>query len=94
MAAVLDRTPGRITLRDTKSRWGSCAAGTANLSFSWRLVMAPAWVLDYVVAHAVAHIREHNHSPRFWALVEDLVGKPKTARGWLNDNARELHRYG
>lgn len=85
---------GRITIRDTRSRWGSCAAGSANLSFSWRLVMTPAWVLDYVVAHEVAHIVEHNHGPGFWALVRGLVGEPKAARRWLNDNAHDLHRYG
>ena len=58
----------RITVRDTKSRWGSCSA-RGTLSFSWRLIMAPAFVLDYLAAHEVAHLRELNHSHRFWRLV-------------------------
>ena len=62
----------RINVRDTRSRWGSCS-GQGNLSFSWRLILAPEPVLDYVVAHEVAHLVELNHSPRFWALVESLL---------------------
>lgn len=93
-AERLDVTPARITLRDTRSRWGSCGPGGA-LNFSWRLVMAPAWVLDYVTAHEVAHLREMNHSPAFWAHVETLVpGARAPARRWLRDNGLSLHRIG
>jgi predicted metal-dependent hydrolase len=93
MAAVIDREVGRITIRDQKSRWGSCAPG-GRLSFNWRLVLAPAWVLDYVVAHEVAHIAEPNHSPAFWAVVARLNPNAKTGRAWLRAEGMDLHRYG
>ncbi len=70
-ASRLDRAPPRVTLRDPATRWGSCS-GRGSLSFSWRLVMAPEPVLDYVVAHEAAHLVEMNHGPRFWRLVEGL----------------------
>ncbi len=82
----------RITVRDTASRWGSCSIN-GSLSYSWRLILAPSWVLDYVVAHEVAHMREMNHGPRFWKLVRDLVGDPRRAQKWLRDNGVALHRY-
>lgn len=83
----------RITVRDTATRWGSCSPSGA-LSFSWRLILAPEWVLDYVVAHEVAHLKEMNHGPRFWALVQSLVPEPEKARAWLGRHGGELHRYG
>ena len=92
-AARLGARPGRIALRDTRSRWGSCSAG-GNLSFSWRLVMAPVAVLDYVVAHEVAHLAERNHGARFWAHVARLCEDPETARAWLRRHGAALHRYG
>jgi len=92
-AQAADRPLGRVTVRDTKSRWGSCSA-SGDLSFSWRLVMAPDWVLDYVVAHEVAHLAEMNHSPRFWRLVETLVGDPAPAKAWLKRHGPDLHRVG
>ena len=91
-AGRLGVKPSRITVRDTASRWGSCSS-TRSLSFSWRLILAPEFVLDYVVAHEVAHIREMNHSPRFWAHVKTLVGDRDTAQAWLRINGRELQRY-
>ncbi|MBE9552623.1 MAG: M48 family metallopeptidase [Proteobacteria bacterium] len=93
MAAEIGREVTRITVRDQKSRWGSCARG-GRLSFNWRLVLAPAWVLDYVVAHEVAHIAEPNHSPAFWAVVARLNPDAKTGRAWLRAEGMELHRYG
>jgi len=93
-AARLGVTPGRITLRDTRSRWGSCAP-SGGLNFSWRLVMAPPWVLDYVAAHEVAHLREMNHGPAFWAHVETLTpGARAPARAWLRTHGPALHRVG
>jgi predicted metal-dependent hydrolase len=92
-AARLGVKPSRITVRDTLSRWGSCSSARA-LSFSWRLIMAPEFVLDYVVAHEVAHLREMNHSPRFWAHVKSLVADMKTAQAWLRVHGRDLQRYG
>lgn len=83
----------RITVRDGASRWGSCSSN-GSLSFSWRLVMAPPTVLDYVAAHEVAHLLQMNHSPRFWRLVERLVGESSAAQDWLRENGSQLHRYG
>ena len=92
-AARLGKPHGRITLRDTTSRWGSCS-GNGNLGFSWRLVMAPPHILDYVVAHEVAHLAEYNHGKRFWAHVARLCDDPEDARKWLRRNGAALHRYG
>ena len=83
----------RLTIRDGASRWGSCSSNGA-LSFSWRLVMAPPFVLDYVAAHEVAHLREMNNGPRFWRLVERMVGDSTAAQDWLRENGSQLHRYG
>lgn len=85
--------PSRITVRDTSSRWGSCAPSRA-LSFSWRLILAPPHVLDYVAAHEAAHLREMNHGPRFWALVAQAMPDYKVSRRWLERHGPSLHRYG
>lgn len=96
---VLDKTaqPGkaakRIRVTDTRSRWGSCSS-TGTLSFSWRLIFAPAAVLDYVVAHEVGHLAEMNHSARFWATVDQLTGDMEKSRGWLKRHGTRLHRIG
>jgi predicted metal-dependent hydrolase len=92
-AATLGVRIAAIRLKDTNSRWGSCAPD-GTLAFSWRLVMAPDAVLDYVVAHEVAHLRELNHSPRFWAHVERLTPNRETAQDWLRDNGPALLRVG
>ena len=92
-AARLGEQPKRITVRDTRSRWGSCTA-RGELNFSWRLILAPPMVLDYLVAHEMAHLREMNHSPRFWALVRALCPNVDEAEGWLKRHGSELHRYG
>ncbi len=92
-AAAIGKRITRITVRDQKSRWGSCSPG-GRLSFSWRLVLAPAVVLDYVVAHEVAHLAEPNHSPAFWRIVDRLTAKRTEARAWLRRHGTSLHRYG
>jgi predicted metal-dependent hydrolase len=89
-AARLGRPAGRITLRDPRSRWGSCTS-SGDLMFSWRLIMAPAEVLDYVVAHEVAHIAELNHGPGFWAVVRQLAPEFEAPRDWLRRHGAELH---
>ncbi len=83
----------RIGVRDQSSRWGSCSSNR-TLSFSWRLILAPRHVLDYVAAHEVAHLREMNHSPQFWALVEKTMPEHRAARNWLRQHGHELYRYG
>jgi predicted metal-dependent hydrolase len=92
-AAELGIQPGKITVRDASSRWGSCST-SGNLSFSWRLIMAPSYVLDYVAAHEVAHLKEMNHGPRFWRLVERLLGdNGDDAQAWLRNHGSSLHRF-
>jgi hypothetical protein len=81
-----------ISLRDQTTRWGSCSA-SGVLSFSWRLILAPRHVLDYVAAHEVAHLREMNHGPRFWKLVAQCVPRLEEAKLWLRNEGSELHRY-
>ena len=92
-AALSGLKPSRITVKDTSTRWGSCAASRA-LAFSWRLVMAPRFVQDYVVAHEVAHLAHMNHGPRFWALVDTLTPHTKHAVRWLRDEGPRLMRVG
>lgn len=92
-AARLGVRPKRISLRDQSSRWGSCST-TRVLSFSWRLILAPPRVLDYVAAHEVAHLAEMNHSSRFWALVAKTMPEMRTSRDWLRAYGMGLHRYG
>ncbi|MAP96445.1 MAG: metal-dependent hydrolase [Ponticaulis sp.] len=85
--------PRKVTIRDTVSRWGSCSA-KGHLNFSWRLILAPPRILDYVVAHEAAHLIEMNHSPAFWAQVEKTYGPHKSARSWLKQHGRLLHSVG
>ena len=92
-AKRLGVTPKRIAVRDQTSRWGSCST-TGVLSFSWRLIMAPPEILDYVAAHEVAHLREMNHGPRFWALVAKTMPDLDEAKRWLQIYGMDLHRYG
>ena len=83
----------RISIRDQVSRWGSCSTSGA-LSFSWRLVLAPRFVLDYLAAHEVAHLLEMNHSPRFWRLLGRICPDMERAKSWLDARGTDLHRYG
>ncbi|MEZ5913343.1 MAG: SprT family zinc-dependent metalloprotease [Paracoccaceae bacterium] len=91
-AAALGRPYSTISLRDPRSRWGSCSAA-GGLMYSWRLVMAPEAVLDYVAAHEVAHLAEMNHSPRFWAVVARLCPDYAAPRAWLRREGAGLHAW-
>jgi len=92
-AQILDVKISGLTLRDSKSRWGSCSAA-GRLNFSWRLIMAPPFVLDYLAAHEMAHRKEMNHSTRFWTLLDRLTPHVATAEHWLKTEGSSLHRYG
>jgi len=92
-AGRLGRPVAGIALKDTRSRWGSCSAA-GRLNFSWRLVMAPPSVLDYLAAHEAAHLVEMNHSVRFWRVVEGLRPDFREAEAWLRREGAGLHRYG
>ncbi|MFO7477293.1 MAG: SprT family zinc-dependent metalloprotease [Methyloceanibacter sp.] len=89
----LGLAPKRLYVRDQTTRWGSCSTSGA-LSFSWRLLLAPPFVLDYLAAHEVAHLAHMNHGPRFWALVERTMPRHDEARSWLRKHGPSLHRYG
>ncbi|MBI3435489.1 MAG: M48 family metallopeptidase [Proteobacteria bacterium] len=92
-AAKFDVRIARISLRDQSSRWGSCSTGGV-LSYSWRLILAPPYVLDYLAAHEVAHLVELNHSPRFWRLVLGACPDTHRAKTWLDMHGAQLHCYG
>lgn len=91
-AARLGVRPKKVVVRDQATRWGSCST-TRVLSFSWRLILAPPKVLDYVAAHEVAHLAQMNHGPKFWALVKKTMPDMDEARAWLRLYGMDLHRY-
>jgi predicted metal-dependent hydrolase len=89
-AASIRKPITSVTMKDTRSRWGSCSS-QGNLSFSWRIVMAPPIVIDYLAAHEVAHLAEMNHGPKFWALCKSLCPDMEAARHWLKVHGSQLH---
>jgi len=93
IASRVGRPVGKVAVGDARSRWGSCAR-SGNIRYSWRLIMAPDPVIDYVVAHEVAHLVEMNHGPRFWRLVAELDPAHEPARAWLRRHGADLLRYG
>jgi predicted metal-dependent hydrolase len=103
-AARLGKPTPSVAVADARGRWGSCrpprtrgfgaSAEVGRVRYSWRLVLAPWAVMDYVAAHECAHLVEANHSPRFWAVVRGLVGDPAAHRAWLRANGARLHAFG
>ena len=91
-SALLGKRYSKLTLRDTRSRWGSCSSAGA-LMYSWRLILAPRAVMTYVAAHEVAHLAEMNHSPAFWDVVQRLYGPHREVRAWLRREGPNLHRF-
>jgi predicted metal-dependent hydrolase len=92
-AALMSAKFKRITIRDQRSRWGSCSTD-GSLSYSWRLILTPPQVLDYVAAHEVAHLIEMNHGPRFWRLVLTHCPHARFAKQWLKTHGRDVHSFG
>lgn len=90
-AGLVGRSYATLAIRDTRSRWGSCSPD-GRLMYSWRLIMAPAPVLDYVAAHEVAHLVELNHSPAYWRVVTGICPDWKDHRAWLRTHGNSLHR--
>lgn len=88
-ADILGVTYGKISIRDQKTRWGSCSS-KGNLNFNWKLMLAPPGVLDYVVVHELCHRKEMNHSPQFWKEVETVLPDYKEHRTWLKKNGNSL----
>ncbi len=95
-ATMLGRQVEKVSVRDTSSRWGSCITrkGKGHISYSWRLISAPPFVLDYVAAHECAHMIEANHSPAYWAVVADIFPDYKRSKKWLRTNGAFLHAVG
>ena len=89
MSLLIRKRFVRIQIRDTSSRWGSCSS-SGTLSFSWRLILTPPEILTYVVAHEIAHLKEMNHSPAFWAVVDQMVDNAKSSRKWLKTEGQQL----
>lgn len=92
-AEMIGKSVKRVTVRDTTSRWGSCTHD-GSLNYSWRLVMAPGFVFDFIVAHEVAHLIERNHGPKFHKLVDQLTDEADRAEAWLSVHGAALHRIG
>lgn len=102
-AGLMGKRLGTVAVRDMHSRWGSCSMaatgkergqGAAKLSFNWRLILMPLFVLDYVVAHECAHMAHMDHSPAFWAKVNELIGDYSTAEDWLTQHGPDILRIG
>jgi predicted metal-dependent hydrolase len=91
---TLGLKPPRVSIADPGSRWGSCTPSRGTIRYSWRLILAPDSVLDYVAAHETAHLVHGDHSQRFWAVVRSLVGDEKAARRWLRTHGSALHAVG
>jgi predicted metal-dependent hydrolase len=91
---ALGQRPVKMSIADPKSRWGSCSPHNRSIRYSWRVVMAPPEVIDYLAAHEVAHLVHADHSPAYWAVVHRLVGDHRPFRKWLRDNGPALHAVG
>ena len=91
---TLGQKPVKVSIADTKSRWGSCSPHNRTIRYSWRVVMAPPPVIDYLAAHEVAHLVHADHSPAYWAVVERLIGDHRPWRKWLRDHGGALHAVG
>lgn len=90
---ILGLTPKKISIKDQKSRWGSCSS-QGNLNYNWRIILATEPILMYICAHEVSHLKHMNHSPEFWTLVETICPDHKALRAWLKKNGEMLYRYG
>jgi predicted metal-dependent hydrolase len=91
---ALRQKPVKVSVVDTRSRWGSCSPHNRSIRYSWRMVMAPPAVLDYLAAHEVAHLVHADHSPAYWSVVHGLVGDHRPFRAWLKANGQALHAVG
>ncbi|WP_332641235.1 M48 family metallopeptidase [Brevundimonas sp.] len=91
---TLGQRPVKVSIADTRSRWGSCSPHNRSIRYSWRVIMAPPAVADYLAAHEVAHLVHADHSPAYWSVVQRLVGDHRPFRKWLRDNGPALHAVG
>ena len=91
---TLGQRPVKMSIADPKSRWGSCSPHNRSIRYSWRVIMAPPAVIDYLAAHEVAHLVHADHSPAYWAVVQRLIGDHRPHRKWLRENGPALHAVG
>ena len=91
---ALNQKPVKVSIVDTRSRWGSCSPHNRSIRYSWRVVLAPPAVLDYLAAHEVAHLVHADHSPAYWSVVHRLVGDHRPFRAWLKTHGQALHAVG
>ena len=91
---ALGQRPVKVSIADTRSRWGSCSPHNRSIRYSWRVVMAPPAVLDYLAAHEVAHLVHADHSPAYWSVVQRLIGDHRPHRKWLREHGPALHAVG
>lgn len=91
---TLGQRPVKMSIADPKSRWGSCSPHNRTIRYSWRVVMAPPAVIDYLAAHEVAHLVHADHSPAYWSVVERLIGDHRPHRKWLREHGAALHAVG
>ncbi|MFN3932660.1 MAG: M48 family metallopeptidase [Brevundimonas sp.] len=91
---TLGQRPVKVSIADTRSRWGSCSPHNRTIRYSWRVIMAPPAVVDYLAAHEVAHLVHADHSPAYWSVVQRLVGDHRPFRKWLRENGPALHAVG
>ena len=91
---ALNQKPVKVSIVDTRSRWGSCSPHNRSIRYSWRVVLAPPAVLDYLAAHEVAHLVHADHSPAYWSVVHGLVGDHRPFRAWLKAHGQALHAVG
>lgn len=92
LAPRLQRQPPRLSLKDTRSRWGSCSS-TGHLNFCWKIGLTPRYVIEYLVAHELAHLEQMNHSPAFWAVVARLTDQRASAEIWLRRHGRDVLQF-
>ncbi|MDB4230042.1 M48 family metallopeptidase [Paracoccaceae bacterium] len=88
-ASILGVTPKSVTVKEYKSRWGSCSSD-GDISFNWRIIIAPHQIVDYIVVHELCHILEHNHSPKYWRHIKNVIPNHKECREWLKLNSAAL----
>lgn len=91
---ALGQKPVKVSIVDTRSRWGSCSPHNRSIRYSWRVILAPPEVLDYLAAHEVAHLVHADHSPAYWSVVHRLVGDHRPFRAWLRQHGAALHAVG
>lgn len=91
---ALGQRPVKVSIADARSRWGSCSPHNRTIRYSWRVIMAPPAVADYLAAHEVAHLVHADHSPAYWSVVERLVGDHRPFRKWLREHGPKLHAVG